>query len=289
MKKDPALESALSRNRLWIVNNQLKNIILRCPNQATLVWFLQKKFKTLDLKGKAPNWIKKYLCCFETLILAKFLMLSKDRRINAMKFNELRNFGFPDDYFISIIPKYLELFRVINFSGKRNGLEIERLKAQEEGKESPSFQCLLPLTWKKSWEIFIEFNESPYISPYAELPNENFKEKRDVGLIHEILSLTLWKKASLVKLGHFKREFILPDRLDIMLIKHPGILYVSNRYQIHTVVLREGYSGSELIDKDPLVIVKDKFGELMQEGLHEYNRRRCALNLEKKKQNLIPR
>ncbi|XP_011627112.1 protein ROOT PRIMORDIUM DEFECTIVE 1 [Amborella trichopoda] len=337
MKKDPALESALSRNRRWIVNNQLKNIILRCPNQATPVRFLQKKFKTLDLKGKAPNWIKKYPRCFETFMqenepwcrltkrmmalveeeeivksgqepvlverLAKFLMLSKDRRINAMKFNEFkRNFGFPDDYFISIIPKYPELFRVINFSGKRNGLEIELLswdpnlalsflerKVQEEGKESPSFQCLLPLTWKKSWEKFIEFNESPYISPYAELPNENFKEKRDVGLIHEILSLTLWKKASIVKLGHFKREFILPDRLDIMLMKHPGIFYVSNRYQIHTVVLREGYSGSELIDKDPLVIVKDKFGELMQEGLHEYNRRRCALNLEKKKQNLIPR
>lgn len=83
-------------------------------------------------------------------------------------------------------------------------------------------------------------------------------------------------------LDHFRREFGLPDKLNVLFLKHPGIFYVTNKYQIYTVLLREGYKGSKLIDKDPLVVVKDKFGELMQEGLHEYNKRHM-LNLEKRR------
>lgn len=55
MKKEPDLESALSRNRRWIVNNQIKNIILRYPNNEIPIHTLQNKFKTLDLQGKALN------------------------------------------------------------------------------------------------------------------------------------------------------------------------------------------------------------------------------------------
>ncbi|KAK1263772.1 hypothetical protein QJS04_geneDACA022744 [Acorus gramineus] len=33
-KKDPDLESALTRNRRWIVNNQIKNLLLRSPDQT---------------------------------------------------------------------------------------------------------------------------------------------------------------------------------------------------------------------------------------------------------------
>ncbi|KAJ6998075.1 hypothetical protein NC653_014316 [Populus alba x Populus x berolinensis] len=60
MKKDPDLESALSRNRRWIVNNQIKNIILRYPNQDAPVKFLQKKFKTLDLQELMQEGLHEY-------------------------------------------------------------------------------------------------------------------------------------------------------------------------------------------------------------------------------------
>ncbi|KAJ4951798.1 hypothetical protein NE237_028630 [Protea cynaroides] len=334
MKKDPDLESALSRNRRWIVNNQIKNIILRCPNQVATVPFIQKKFKTLDLQGKALNWLMKYPCCFEvyrenddqycrltkrmiSLVdeeeslkdqqepvfverLAKLLMMSSHHKLNVVKLNELnRNFGFPDDYLVRIVPKYSDMFRIVNHSGRRNSMEIELVswnhtlaisaiesRAREQQTE-PCFSCSLPLSWVKSWERFNEFNGTPYISPYIDaggfLEGSKEMEKRAVGLVHELLSLTLWKKASIVKLEHFRREFRLPERLNVLLLKHPGIFYVSNKYQIYTVVLREGYYGSELINKDPLVVVKEKFGELMQEGLHEYNRRRHLLNLDKKR------
>lgn len=329
MKKDPDLEAALTRNHRWIINNQIKNIILRCPDHVASVNYLQKKFKTLDLQGKAMNWLKKYPCCFEVFFendeyhcqltkkmlsliqeeesikdmqesvvverLAKLLMMICNHRLNVSKLNEFkRNLGLPDDYLIRIIPKHLDMFRVVNYSGRKTSMEIELMKwnpelavsvvektAQENGR-NPSFQCSLPLSWVKSWERFNEFNSSPYISPYVN-DGELEKDKRRIGVIHEFLSLTLWKKASIMKLGHLKRELCLPEKLNVLLLKHPGIFYVSNKYQIYTVVLREGYKGSELIHKDPLVVVKDKFGELMQEGVHEYNRRHHLMNLEKKR------
>lgn len=334
MKKEPDLESALSRNRRWTVNNQIKNIILRCPDQVASVDFLQKKFKSLDLKGKALNWLKKYPCCFEVyrdndeffcqltkqmkfLVeeeesvkdlqepifverLAKLLMISKNRRLNVLKINELkRNYGFPDDYLLRIVPKYSDMFRVVSYTGRRSSMEIELISwnpdfavsaierlAENKGSK-PCFSWSLPATWVKSWERFREFNSSPYISPYAELSGiveGSFQmDKRTIALVHELLSLSLWKKASIAKLCHFTREFCLPDKLNVLLLKHPGIFYVSNRYQIYTVLLREGYDGPKLIEKDPLVVVKEKFGELMQEGLHEYNRRHYLMNMEKKR------
>lgn len=334
MKKDPDLESALSRNRRWIVNNQIKNIITRCPNQVATVKFLQRKFKTLDLQGKALNWLKKYPCCFEVYLkddeyycgltkrmmflvdeeervkemqepvfaerLAKLLMMSSSQRLNVMKINELkRYYGFPDDYLIRIIPKYPDKFRLVNYSGRRSSMEIElvswnpdlavsaiEMVARKQESE-PCFSCSLPSTWIKSWERFHEFNSTAYVSPYSGpsglVEGSKEMEKRTVSLVHELLSLTMWKKLSIVKLGHFGREFCLPEKLNVLLLKHPGIFYVSNKYQIYTVVLREGYAGSELIEKDPLVVVKEKFGELMQEGLHEYNQRHHSMNLERKK------
>lgn len=334
MKKVPDLEAALSRNRRWVVNNQIKNIILACPGQVTPVKFLQKKFKTLDLQGKALNWLKKYPCCFEVYLkgdeyycrlskrmmylvdeeesvknmqervfverLAKLLMMSTNQRLNVMKINELkRNFGFPDDYMLRIVAKHGDIFRVVNHSGRKSSMELELISwdpdlavsaieasARRHGSE-PCFSCSLPSTWAKSWERFHEFNATPYISPYVDprglTEGSKEVEKRTVGLVHEILSLTLWKKASILKLAHFRREFSLPEKLNILLLKHPGIFYVSNKYQIYTVLLREGYNGSELVEKDPLVIVKEKFGELMQEGLHEFNRRHYLANLEKKR------
>lgn len=341
MKKDPDLESALVHNRRWIVNNQIKNIILRYPNQVVPVKFLQKKFKTLDLQGKALNWLNKYPCCFEVFRendeqycqltkrmmclveeeesvkeeqepvfaerLAKILMMTSNHRINVVKLDELkRNFGFPDDYLIRIVPKYSEMFRLINYSARKSSMEVELISwnpelalsriemsgsKQKQNIEQPCFLCSLPPTWIKSWERFNEFNSTPYISPYSNLSSlmEGSKEheKRTVALVHELLSLTLWKKMSIIKLGHFKREFALPDKLNVLLLKHPGIFYVTNKYKTYTALLREGYSGSKLIDKDPLVIVKDKFGELMQEGLHEYNQRGRLNNLEKRKRKGI--
>ncbi|KAK7395293.1 hypothetical protein VNO78_15844 [Psophocarpus tetragonolobus] len=331
MKKEADLESALSRNRRWIVNNQIKNIILRYPNNEIPIETLQKKFKTLDLQGKALNWLSKYPCCFEihhnrcrlskrmldlvaqehSLLdslhplfsrrLAKLLMLTLNNRLPLLKINHFkRSFGFPDDYLIRLLPNYPHLFRLVNPSGRRSSMAVELLhwdpdlafSAVQASSTPPRFSCSLPSTWLHSWHRFHQFDSIPYISPYSDptglVEGSKEIEMRHVALVHELLSLTLWKKFSIVKLGHFTREFSLPDRLNVLLLKHPGIFYVSNKYQIYTVLLREAYVGSQLVDKDPLVVVKDKFGELMQEGLHEYNQRRRLLNVEKIRKKGIP-
>lgn len=342
MKKDPALEQALKRNQRWTVNNQLKNIILRCPGQAVSVKSLQKKAKNVGFQGNVLNWIKKYPCFFELYThdlevwckftkkmdllieeeeavkeqqepalaerLAKILMLTCRRRLNLLKFNELRkSFGLPDDYVLSIVLKYPEQFKVNDYNGKRKNLEIELVswnpslavsvverKAEERakltgGKPVPLFENWLPESWKKSVERFNKFQEIPYISPYAhgeglEEGSEQL-EKRAVGVIHELLSLTLWKKISIAKLVKFQREFQFPDNLAFLLLRHPAIFYVSNKNDIHTVVLRDGYVESELVEKDPLVVVKEKFRELMQDGIYEYIERRRIANLENRKAN----
>lgn len=342
MKKDPALEKALKRNQRWTVNNQLKNIILRCPGQVVSVKSLQKKAKNLDFQGNVLNWIKKYPCFFEIYTqdmeiwckftkkmnllieeeeavkeqqepalaerLAKILMLTCRRRLNILKFNDLRkSFGLPDDYVLSIVLKYPEQFRVNDYNGKRNNLEIELLswnpslavsvidrKAGERAKLTgekpvPVFENWLPESWKTSVERFNKFQEVPYISPYFQ--GEDLEEgseqleKRVVGVIHELLSLTLWKRMSIAKLVKFQREFRFPDNLAFLLLRHPAIFYVSNKNDIHTVVLRDGYVESGLVEKDPLVVVKEKFGELMQDGLYEYTERRRIANLENRKAN----
>ncbi|XWS15255.1 hypothetical protein CRYUN_Cryun35bG0079300 [Craigia yunnanensis] len=201
MKKDPDLESALSRNHRWIVNNQIKNVILRCPNQVAPVKHLQKKFKTLDLQGKALNWLKKYPCCFEVYFendeyncrltkrmmhlveeeesvkdmqeplfiqkLTKLIMMSMNQRLNVMKLNELKHsFGFPDDYIIRILPKYPDMFRLINNSWRKSSMEIELLAwspdlAVSSVEASAQKQGLEPSSWVKSWQRFQEFNAIP--------------------------------------------------------------------------------------------------------------------------------
>jgi hypothetical protein len=336
--KDPALEAALRRNRRWVVNNQIKRLLLRFPSRTAPVSFLQSRFKTLDLMGRAANWLCKYPSCFEVFSadtggeqephfgftkrmaalvdaeeaavaasepsmadsLARVLMLARGRRLQVSKLAALRGpLGLPDDYLLRLLPAHTDLFRLVNpYPHRRNVSELELIRwapslavsavetAAAATGSAPRFTCSLPASWAGSYGKMEEFNSTPYISPYSEVwtvPGTDVEaEKRAVAMVHEFLSLTLWKKMSILKLEHFRREFGLPENTARMLHRHPCLFYISNRYKIHTVVLREGYEGSELKVKDPVVMAKDMLGELMQEGLHEYNQRR-ALNLEKKR------
>ncbi|KAI5400215.1 hypothetical protein KIW84_065223 [Lathyrus oleraceus] len=267
MNKDPDLESALSRNRRWVVNNQIKNIILRYPNNEIPIETLQKKFKTLDLQGKSLNWISKYPSCFElhqnrirltkrmiNLVhqeqtikdsldpvfaqrLAKLLMLSFNNTLNVIKINEIKSsLGFPDDYLIRIVPRYPDFFRIVNGSGRRSSMAIELIhwnpnfavsevdaSALRKGVE-PNFSCCLPSSWVKSLEKFREFESIPYVSPYSDprvlVEGSKEMEKRNVGLVHELLSLTLWKKVSIMKLGGGdEMEAVCSDAMMLLLWK----------------------------------------------------------------------
>uniref|UniRef100_K3Y335 PORR domain-containing protein n=1 Tax=Setaria italica TaxID=4555 RepID=K3Y335_SETIT len=300
--KDPALEAALRRNRRWVVNNQIKRLLLRFPSRTAPVRCLQSRFKTLDLMVRAANWLGKYPSCFEffsadagggelephfgftkrmaALVdaeeaavaasepamadrLARVLMLARGRRLQVSKLAALRGpLGLPDDYLLRLLPAHTDLFRLSNpYPHLRNAAELELIRwapslavsaveaAAAVSNSAPRFNCSLPASWAKSHTKMEDFNSTLYISPYSE------------------------EKMSILELEHFRREFGLPEDTARMLLRYPCLFYVLNRYKIHTV-LRE---------KDPVVAAKDRLGELMQEGLHEYNQRRRAANIEKKR------
>ncbi|TVU11714.1 hypothetical protein EJB05_45316, partial [Eragrostis curvula] len=321
--KDPALEAALRRNRRWVVNNQIKRILLRFPSRTAPVRFLQSRFKTLDLMGRAANWLRKYPSCFEVFSadaeagsgeqephfgftkrmaalvdaeeaavaasepgmadrLARVLMLARGRRLQVSKLNALRSpLGLPDDYLLRLLPAHTDLFRLTNpYPHRRNASELELIRwapslavsaveaAAAATDSAPRFTCSLPASWAMSHAKMR--SSIPRLTSRPTLSCGRYRARTPRPRSEP------WPWCT-------KREFGLPEDTARMLHRHPCLFYISNRYKIHTVVLREGYEGSELKVKDPVVIAKDMLGELMQEGLHEYNRRRQAANLEKKR------
>ncbi|MFS8032772.1 putative plant organelle RNA recognition domain-containing protein [Helianthus anomalus] len=191
MKKGPDLEAALTRNLRWIINNQI-NIILRCPGHVSSVNFIQKKFKTLDLQGKALNWVKKYSCCFEVYLKDDEYHCRLTKKMIFLVQEEEAVKDMQETVFVERLAKvarilfdknhtkHLDMFRVVNYDGRKNSMQIELIKwdpklaisrierkSQEQGC-NPSFTCSLPSTWVKSWEKFHEYDSLPYISPYTD-------------------------------------------------------------------------------------------------------------------------
>ncbi|XP_047084799.1 protein WHAT'S THIS FACTOR 1, chloroplastic-like [Lolium rigidum] len=111
-----------------------------------------------------------------------------------------------------------------------------------------------------------QFQKTSYLSPYAEAtgltPGSQEFDKRAVAVMHEILSFTLEKRLVTDHLTHFRREFVMPQKLMRLLLKHYGIFYVSERGKRLSVFLTEAYDGTELIKKAPLVRWKEKVLQL---------------------------
>ncbi|KAF0888768.1 hypothetical protein E2562_015468 [Oryza meyeriana var. granulata] len=149
--KDPALEAVLQRNRRWIVNNQIKRLLLRFPSRTTPVRLLQSRFKTLDLLSRATNWLRKYPSCYDLFNdgggeepcfgftkqmavlgdaeeatvtaskpamadrLARVLMLAHGCRLQVSKLAALWGpLGLPDDYLLCLLPGRTDLFCLAN-------------------------------------------------------------------------------------------------------------------------------------------------------------------------------
>ncbi|KAK9112549.1 hypothetical protein Scep_020068 [Stephania cephalantha] len=111
------------------------------------------------------------------------------------------------------------------------------------------------------------FQKRSYLSPYADAQglkagSQEF-DKRAVAIMHELLSFTIEKKLVTDHLTHFRKEFLMPQKLMRLLLKHFGIFYVSERGKRLSVFLTEAYEGPELIDKCPLVLWKEKVQRLI--------------------------
>ncbi|XP_019188414.1 PREDICTED: protein ROOT PRIMORDIUM DEFECTIVE 1 [Ipomoea nil] len=223
--------------------------------------------------------------------LCKLLMMAKDRVVSADKLLEVkREFGFPNDFLVNLVPKYPEYFRLVGSPGEGKsflqlvswnddfGKSVIEQRAEEESRLTgirimPAFNWTLPPGFcikQEMREWIRDWMELAYISPYTDVSHleqaSREMEKRTVGVFHELLSLSLYKRIPIPILGKFGEEYRFSNAFPNLFTRHPGIFYVSLKAGIKTAMLREAYKADELIDRDPLLEIKDKFLELLAEG-----------------------
>ncbi|XP_058219065.1 protein WHAT'S THIS FACTOR 1 homolog, chloroplastic [Rhododendron vialii] len=231
--------------------------------------------------------------------LRKLLMLSIDCRLPLETVEFIRSaMGLPCDFKTSMIARYPEYFSVKDVNG-RGYLWLENwdstlaVTAREErlacegildsieraGKVRISkdgnflgrfaFQLSFPAGFRPNKSYLEEVQKwqkmefpSPFLNARRFESADPKARKRIVAVLHELLSLTMEKRMTTAQLEAFHSEYRLPARLLLCLIKHHGIFYITNKGAKSTVLLKEAYDGSNLIDKCPLLVFQDKFAAL---------------------------
>lgn len=227
--------------------------------------------------------------------LCKLLMMSKDKVLSVDKLVHVkREFGFPNDFLVKLVPRYPNYFKLVGCPGEgQSFLELEswnpdfaksviQLRAEEEAKLTgipvrPNFNVKLPpgvFLRKEMREWVRDWLELDYISPYEDVSNldqsSQEMEKRTVAVFHELLSLSIFKRIPVPILGKFSDEYRFSNAFSSAFTRHSGIFYLSLKGGIKTAMLREAYRHSELIDRDPLLEIKERFVELLEKGKHEW-------------------
>ncbi|KAG6529076.1 protein WHAT'S THIS FACTOR 9, mitochondrial-like [Zingiber officinale] len=121
----------------------------------------------------------------------------------------------------------------------------------------------------KAW--MEDFHRLPYVSPYEDTsgidPESDLMEKHVVGVLHELLSLTIHKKTKRTYLRSLREELGLPHKFTRIFNRYSGIFYLSLKCKTITVVLREGYERGKLVEQHPLALLRDKFYYVMRTGI----------------------
>ncbi|KAH7577510.1 hypothetical protein ACOSP7_001566 [Xanthoceras sorbifolium] len=226
--------------------------------------------------------------------LCKLLMMSKEKVLSCDKLVHVkREFGFPNDFLVNLVPKYSNYFKIVGYPGEgKSFLELNswnpefaksiiQLRAEEEAKLTgisarPNFNVKLPPGFflrKEMREWVRDWLELDYVSPYEDVSSldqsSREMEKRTVGVFHELLSLSIFKRVPVPILGKFSDEYRFSNAFSSVFTRHSGIFYLSLKGGIKTAMLREAYKDGELIDRDPLLEIKDRFVELLNVGRQE--------------------
>lgn len=204
--------------------------------------------------------------------------------------------GLPDDFDKKLTMKFPDHFRIVKGTDglaslklvqwpdkyavselqKMNGDSSHQAGYREfkRGKAALEFPMSFPRGYgaqKKVKAWMEEFQKLPYISPYEDSrgidPSSDLMEKRVVGVLHEFLSLTLYKKTKRNYLRGLRKDLYLPDRFTRIFTRYPGIFYLSLKCKTTTVALREGYRRGRLVNPHPLTRHRDKFHHVMRTGL----------------------
>lgn len=256
---------------------------------GTLVPWFSLTPEALNLHQEELNIVQQYQ---KDLLdrLCKLLMLTKERTLPLQTIDQLKwDMGLPYGYEHSLIPQHPELFLLSRLPDDRVGLKLllwdDRLAISElqkndafQQKEDVKSGCLaFPIRFtrgfglkRKCTQWLDEWQRLPYTSPYSDAchldPRTDISEKRIVGVFHEFLHLTIQKKTERKNVSNLRKPLALPQKFTKVFERHPGIFYISKKSDTQTVVLREAYDRHQLIQKHPLVGIRDRYSNMMQKG-----------------------
>ncbi|XP_052201807.1 protein WHAT'S THIS FACTOR 1 homolog, chloroplastic [Diospyros lotus] len=210
----------------------------------------------------------------------KLLMMSAQKRIPLSKLHHCRSlFGLPEDL-RDRVGSYPEYFRVVAEDDGKRVLELvnwdpllavsalEREFMVDEDRVKKAFK--FPVKHGKSLDLedydarkLNLLNTLPLVSPYSDGSKLDLwtleAEKYRVGVLHEFLSLTLEKRASIHHIVEFKEEFSLTKHTYQMLLKQPRTFYLAGTEMNWVVFLRDAYGEDGILsNKDPQVVFNEK-------------------------------
>ncbi|MCO5593245.1 hypothetical protein L7F22_047252 [Adiantum nelumboides] len=232
--------------------------------------------------------------------IRKMLMMSLSKTLLLSKIDHLKkDLGLPDDYREVMIGNYPQFFKVIE-TEEGPALELTAwdpelaMSAWEKkhlgvpmeddtisGRPRRFAKLDLPaghVLKRKDAEMLRRFQQVPYISPYTEFshyrPGSIEAEKHACGVVHELLSLMLERRTLVDHLTHYRKDYKFSQQLYGMIVRHPEIFYISLKGTRDCVFLKEAYNGAELIEKDSLVVVKERLAKLVALNAARFNRSR---------------
>ncbi|KAF5475695.1 hypothetical protein F2P56_007471 [Juglans regia] len=223
----------------------------------------------------------------------KLLMMSVSGTVRLHALRLIRTeLGLPRDFRDSILAKYSGDFNLI-------GLEVVGLVCRDENLGVAQVETWREKEYREKWLSEFETKHAfpinfptgfkieagvrdrlknwqrlPYLKPYERKEvvrvrtcggMERFK-KRAVGILHELLSLTVEKMVEVDRLAHFRRDFAMEVNVRELLLEHPGIFYISTKGNLQMVFLREAYCKGYLIEPNPIYVVRRKMLDLVLQG-----------------------
>ncbi|CAL4969073.1 unnamed protein product [Urochloa decumbens] len=250
----------------------------------------------LDLRRREVDC----LCATEHDLVARLrrlLMLTLPRSLPLHTINLLRwDLGLPSDYQASIVRRYPEHFALEQPEGDERVwlrllswddlLAVSELEKSADGGDTTCLPFPVSFTrgfglrskcmdWLREWQAL------PYTSPYADTSHldrrTDVSEKRNVGVFHELLHLTVAKRTERQNVSNMRKLLGMPQKFTKVFERHPGIFYLSRVLGTQTVVLREAYGGgSQLLEKHahPLVAIREEYSTLLRAALPPRTRRR---------------
>ncbi|VFQ60600.1 unnamed protein product [Cuscuta campestris] len=223
--------------------------------------------------------------------LKKLLMLTKERMLPIQTLDQLMwDMGLPNDYGKIFTGTSSALFSSVRLPDDRVGLKLlawDHSLAVSHLQMSSLVQSggalAFPIGFSRGFGLkrkFMEWLEEwqslPYTSPFADPscldPRTDVSEKRNVGVFHELLHLTLHKKTERKNTSNLRKPLGLPQKFTKIFERHPGIFYISKKGDTQTVVLREAYDRGRLIEKHPLVDLREKLAGMMDRGFLDRSR-----------------